>query len=600
MNKEIKLSDIKVNNRKRTASDKKYIQTLSKSIDTIGLIQDITISKDDTLISGYHRLKALELLGRDTISVKVLDLNALQAELVEIDENIIRKNLNTIEFYEQLQRKRKIYEELYPESKKSNIVKLNLKKKKSDIKTGTEESLHFTNNSTDLTEEEQQEVIDSMPKTFTKDYADVTGTSERSVQMKSKLAAELEGIDDELKQNLKQISRLNDSTLKEIVKLDKNAQNSLREKIEILKQEGKEPLSKDLKQFIHEVENERKIQRLKPQTPHKAFKLTLNKCYLGKCENVLNHIEDNFFTSCITDVPYGLSYNGNIWDLDMPSQKAFDEIYRTLKEGAFFVTTFSSRSDLVFELLKRVEKSGFDMTHSNLNWIYSSGMGRSAKIKDKIDRNQIEINSNLFEDERDPHLKPSFEPIFVFQKPILKSRNFNKDGKSTGTSSNRVNHTLNSVAYGDTAKGTISDTFIDSEGNKKMSANLISFNSGNERIDKFFNIKNWTEKLNIAGDFFDIAKPSPIERLKDKHGNIIKFEDDKKKHDTVKPVALYLYLLKMFDTNSIPTILEPFAGSGSTLLSAELLDYNYVGVEMEPDHYEIIKKRLLQEGNFIA
>lgn len=600
MQKTIKISDIIIKDRKRSASDTKYIQTLAKSIDVVGLIQNITLSKENILISGYHRIKALELLSIDEATVNILDLNKLQAELVEIDENIVRKNLNTLEFYEQINRKKEIYEELYPESTKAHKVGLNLQKKKSAIKTATEKDLHFTNNNTDLTDVEQQEVIESMPQTFVKDLSDATGTSERNVQIKVKIASSLQNVNKNLYNKLKDMNKLSDKILNGIVDLNEQSQVLLLKKISLI-DEKIQPTPKHIKQFLHEIENESKIQRLKEEKANSKFKLTLNKCYLGKCENVLKNIDDDFFTSCITDVPYGLSYNNNVWDFDMPSQEAFDEVFRTLKSGAFFITTFSSRSDLVLELFKRVEKSGFDMTHSSLNWIYTSGMGRSAKIKEQIEKKDVDINSELFNDERGTHLKPSFEPIFIFQKPLLRSKNIDKNGKRVGTSINKLNNTLNSVAYNDTAKGTITDSFIDNDGNKKMSSNIISLDSGNERIDKFFSIKNWTEKLNISGSFLDIAKPSPKERLKDIKGNIISFDEgEEEKHDTVKPVALYLYLLKMFDNNNIPTVLEPFAGSGSTLISAELLDYNYVGVEMETKHYKIIKKRLLQKDDYIG
>ena len=74
------------------------------------------------------------------------------------------------------------------------------------------------------------------------------------------------------------------------------------------------------------------------------------------------------------------------------------------------------------------------MTHSSLNWIYTSGMGRSAKIKEQVEKKDIDINSELFNNERGTHLKPSFEPIFIFQKPLLRSINIDKNGKKTGNS----------------------------------------------------------------------------------------------------------------------------------------------------------------------
>lgn len=47
----------------------------------------------------------------------VVDLEGLQAELAEIDENLIRHNLNHIEEADQLLRRKEIYETLHPETK---------------------------------------------------------------------------------------------------------------------------------------------------------------------------------------------------------------------------------------------------------------------------------------------------------------------------------------------------------------------------------------------------------------------------------------------------------------------------------------------------
>ena len=42
------------------------------------------------------------------------------------------------------------------------------------------------------------------------------------------------------------------------------------------------------------------------------------------------------------------------------------------------------------------------------------------------------------------------------------------------------------------------------------------------------------------------------------------------------------------------TILDPFAGSGSTLLSAKRLKRNFIGIEIDKDYYDIIQHRLNQ------
>jgi DNA modification methylase len=82
-----------------------------------------------------------------------------------------------------------------------------------------------------------------------------------------------------------------------------------------------------------------------------------------------------------------------------------------------------------------------------------------------------------------------------------------------------------------------------------------------------------------ASRFFYCAKASRKERGE---GN---------NHPTVKPIALMKYLIKLvMPPNGI--VLDPFAGSGTTLVAAKKLGFNYIGFEIEEQYIEIINKRL--------
>jgi site-specific DNA-methyltransferase (adenine-specific) len=62
-------------------------------------------------------------------------------------------------------------------------------------------------------------------------------------------------------------------------------------------------------------------------------------------------------------------------------------------------------------------------------------------------------------------------------------------------------------------------------------------------------------------------------------------------HPTEKPVALLAYLARHL-TREGDTILDPFAGSGSTLLAADQLDRNAIGCELDPRYCDIIRRRM--------
>lgn len=62
-------------------------------------------------------------------------------------------------------------------------------------------------------------------------------------------------------------------------------------------------------------------------------------------------------------------------------------------------------------------------------------------------------------------------------------------------------------------------------------------------------------------------------------------------HPTVKPIALMEYLVKMV-TPKGGIVLDPFAGSGSTLVAAKQNGFQYIGIEMTEEYIPIIEARL--------
>jgi len=72
---------------------------------------------------------------------------------------------------------------------------------------------------------------------------------------------------------------------------------------------------------------------------------------------------------------------------------------------------------------------------------------------------------------------------------------------------------------------------------------------------------------------------------------IIKERENKNYHSTVKPIALMEYLIKMV-TKPGGIVLDPFAGSGSTLVAAKQNGFNYIGIEITEEYIPIIEARL--------
>jgi site-specific DNA-methyltransferase (adenine-specific) len=68
-------------------------------------------------------------------------------------------------------------------------------------------------------------------------------------------------------------------------------------------------------------------------------------------------------------------------------------------------------------------------------------------------------------------------------------------------------------------------------------------------------------------------------------------------HVTQKPVRLLEALIEL---TTIPghTVLDPFCGSGSTLVAAQNLDRRYIGFEIDPDYVNTARERLRQRNLF--
>jgi len=92
-----------------------------------------------------------------------------------------------------------------------------------------------------------------------------------------------------------------------------------------------------------------------------------------------------------------------------------------------------------------------------------------------------------------------------------------------------------------------------------------------------------TTVASIKGQMKDLRVKNPdYERKVPKYRN---------NHPTVKPTDLMAWLCRLV-TPPGGIVLDPFAGSGSTLVAAKREGFQYIGIEREAEYVEIAKARV--------
>jgi adenine-specific DNA-methyltransferase len=90
-----------------------------------------------------------------------------------------------------------------------------------------------------------------------------------------------------------------------------------------------------------------------------------------------------------------------------------------------------------------------------------------------------------------------------------------------------------------------------------------------------------------------LAKGNPL-YPKETIGDVIDWTySGNKLHPTQKPLSVLLPLVETFSPAQ-GTVLDPFAGSGSSLLAAKMLGRSYLGIELDAKYHAIATRRLAE------
>lgn len=299
-------------------------------------------------------------------------------------------------------------------------------------------------------------------------------------------------------------------------------------------------------------------------------------------------------------LPTGRGFMGHEWDGFVPPVAVWDECLRVLKPGGHLLAFAGSRTQDLMGLAVRL--AGFEIRDS-IAWLHAQGFPKAKS-----------------------QLKPAHEPIILARKPPKGSIAANVLEHGTGalnidacriyaTDDDRALMEARSHPNGTKAGsdgGGIAMQFDKPHGFKshpsgRWPANVVLDESQAAELDRqsgnvktgatkphrrdpdsspMFKVGKWMTHSQPASEggasrFFYVAKAPKSERP------VV----DGVAHSTVKPVTLMRWLVRMV-TPPGGTVLDPFAGSGTTLEAAMLEGFNAVGVEREADYLPLIQARI--------
>jgi len=119
------ISTIRAGDRLREV-DQDHVDFIAVSLDENGLRSPLWVRVAGAdglhdLIAGAHRLAAATQLGWDEIRCEVMDVDDLDAKMLEIDENLFRRELTCLDRAAFLAERKDVYEALHPESKRGVV-----------------------------------------------------------------------------------------------------------------------------------------------------------------------------------------------------------------------------------------------------------------------------------------------------------------------------------------------------------------------------------------------------------------------------------------------------------------------------------------------
>ena len=319
----------------------------------------------------------------------------------------------------------------------------------------------------------------------------------------------------------------------------------------------------------------------------------MSEIILGDCIEVMNQFPDNHFTGIVTDPPYGLKFMGKGWDYDVPQMSYWKEALRVSRPGSFLISMGGTRT--FHRLACAIEDAGWEIRDC-ISWLYGSGFPKS--------------HNHFGAEGFGTALKPAWEPCILAMKPL--DGTFKQNYEKWGVGG--LNIDACRIPTQEKWKQYCQDIRSNGLMDKKGRLERLSESSPKGRWPANLLLdEEAAQQLGMPSRFFYCAKTSSRERNEGLEGLPDKMMDvdgenrnqagfncgdrppmlpRKNNHPTVKPLALMRYLITLISPPTNASILDPFAGSGSTIVAAEQLGIKAIGIEKQAEYVEIARARL--------
>jgi len=358
--------------------------------------------------------------------------------------------------------------------------------------------------------------------------------------------------------------------------------------------------------------------------------------YHGDCVEVMASLPAASVDAIVTDPPYGLEFMGKEWDSfeepEFPNDRAARtaafgewcatwavEAFRLLKPGGHLLAFGGSRT--WHRLAVAVEDAGFELRDS-IAWLYGSGFPKSLNVARAIDKTtghvgdaigtetvDVETQGGHMHTGRDRKmaervvraaseqaaawqgwgtaLKPAFEPIVVARKPLRGSVARNVLDHGTGA--------LNIDACRVPADADYEAKYASVVGhasNRRFVYGEWSWSGVRE--NSAHPAGRWPTNVVLSADqaaeLADAGRYFPTFRYEAKAPSDERPRVGVVAHPTVKPLDLMRWLVRLVTPPS-GTVLDPFAGSGTTAEACFIEGFRCVTIERTADYLPLIRAR---------